>query len=338
MPKQTRSTNRPIAGNPKADILIVGDCPDGWAIKDGKPFSSQAGSILQQCLHQAGLLTSQVCMTNFVYDQKDIKKIWREKGAKGPSQLKGDIKHYRESLHQFITEHSPKVIVAMGELTMYALTGESSINKIRGFPYKTPKENRLVIPTIHVKNTVRTNYLWRHYISHDLKKAKECAEELMWAPSIRISIPADLSQAVKMIRDMNVDGKRVAFDIEVSNFITSCIGFSDKAGTGCSIPVDDRWTIEEEITIWEELAKLLENPNVIKIAQNGIFDIHFLIYTMGIFTTGYKPDEPKLEDTMMSHSIMYPDFLKGLSFLASIYTKYPYWKDELEHKPIKKDD
>jgi hypothetical protein len=52
---------------------------------------------------------------------------------------------------------------------------------------------------------------------------------------------------------------------------------------------------------------------------------------MGIFVRGY------IEDTMMSHSIMYPEFLKGLGFLGSIYTDLPYWKDMVNFKNIKKE-
>ena len=45
-----------------------------------------------------------------------------------------------------------------------------------------------------------------------------------------------------------------------------------------------------------------------------------------------------IEDTMIGHSIIYPDFLKGLEFLGSVYTDLTYWKDEADFKtPLKKE-
>ena len=45
----------------------------------------------------------------------------------------------------------------------------------------------------------------------------------------------------------------------------------------------------------------------------------------------------KLLDTMMSQSILFPDFLKGLGFLGSTYLNVEEWKSEVKFKNIKKE-
>ncbi|KKK69376.1 hypothetical protein LCGC14_2934630, partial [marine sediment metagenome] len=89
------------------------------------------------------------------------------------------------------------------------------------------------------------------------------------------------------------------------------------------------WTLEEEVRIWNGIANIMGDESITKIGQNFIFDIHFLAYKMNIITRG------PIIDTMMAHSILYPDFLKSLNFLGSVYTKQPYWKDMVKFKDIK---
>ena len=92
------------------------------------------------------------------------------------------------------------------------------------------------------------------------------------------------------------------------------------------------WSLEEETLLWKLIADLLEDPKVEKVGQNLPFDITFLALQNNIHVAG------KIHDTMIEHSIMYPDFEKSLGFLASIYTDVGYWKDMADFKRIKKDD
>jgi hypothetical protein len=87
--------------------------------------------------------------------------------------------------------------------------------------------------------------------------------------------------------------------------------------------------LEEELVIWRKLAWLLENDSV-KILQNAIFDIQFMLSRYGIFMKG------EIRDTMIGHSCMYPELPKGLGFLGSIYCgAQQYWKDMVKFDDIK---
>ncbi len=332
-------SSRPVSGDESAKLLILGHCPDGYALRDHVPFAGPTEGVLTHAMHQAKLLKSQVCFTNLIYDDKDYNKYWRDKGHKGPSQLKAPIKNYQESIMEFVDAHNFTHILTLGELTMYALTGQSRIVERRGYPVKAKNRDIWIIPAQHPKDMIRMNYIWRYYLAHDMTKAKRAVEDpSILEKELDITICTTVEEVWAAMAYYKASGKTVFYDIEVSNFHTSCIGFSDSIATAHVIPVDDRWTVEEEIQIWIAMASVLEDPAIVKGAQNGIFDAHFLLHDMGIFVTGYAPDEVKQVDTMMAHSILYPDFLKSLGFLASIYTDYPYWKDELHDKSIKKEN
>jgi DNA polymerase I-like protein with 3'-5' exonuclease and polymerase domains len=75
-----------------------------------------------------------------------------------------------------------------------------------------------------------------------------------------------------------------------------------------------------EASLWAEVQKLMDrNPYLV--GQNITFDLEYL------FDYGLEPSGVWM-DTMLSHAILYPEFPKGLDFLASLYTEMPYYKGE----------
>ena len=51
---------------------------------------------------------------------------------------------------------------------------------------------------------------------------------------------------------------------------------------------------------------------------------------LGIFVKG------RIEDTMIAHSLMYPDFGMGLAYLTSLYTDQPFYKDMVKMGDVEK--
>ena len=309
-----------------ADIMIIGDCPSVASIKIHKPITSPVETILEGCLHQAGLIKSEVFLTNLIKDDTRIEKYWNERTKK----VLVNIDPYLTILEEEIKRVNPKVIIAMGELPAFILTGNGATTKTRGYPFIY--KNITVIPILHPSKMIWGNYIWRYYLSHDLTKAKKLAKDpsLLYHPEISVQIPESFEEAIAML-ELVAKHKKLSIDIEVNNFEVSCIGFSIYSNIAISIPTDMRWTIEEEVKIWNLIAGIMGDESITKIGQNFIFDIHFLAYKMNIITRG------PIIDTMMSHSILYPDFLKSLNFLGSIHTMQSPWKGMVKFKDIKKE-
>jgi len=89
------------------------------------------------------------------------------------------------------------------------------------------------------------------------------------------------------------------------------------------------WSTEEEVKIWIGLAEILNDSKLGKICQNGMFDIMFTFRTMGIKTDNFY------FDTMLAQHICYTELPKGLDYLTSTYTYFPYYKDEGKQSHLK---
>jgi hypothetical protein len=240
-----------------------------------------------------------------------------------------------EQLREELNGLNPHVVVTCGATATAALTGISKILKYRGYFYESQGLTRSlkVLPTIHPSAALRGMYIYRYLIAADLRKAAENSEspELV-RPERQLAFGFDRVEEVLEWCDYFAKQPRLCFDIEVLNYELACIGFSSSPEVACSIPLDERWTLDEEVAIWRGLQSVLNAPSI-KIAQNGLFDTNFLLTRCGIKVEGV------LEDTMVAHSVMYPELPKGLGFLGSMYCgTQAYWKDAVKFNSIKAED
>lgn len=324
----------PGAGPENAKIAIVGEAPGSHEDIQLKPFVGPAGGVLEQCLHAAGLIRGEVYLTNTVKVRpkgNDIAPFFNStKGTFTP-----DGMYWVEVLREELNKLNPNVIVACGATALAAITGRRSILKLRGYWLESQGLARTfkVIPCIHPSAALRGMYLYRHLIVLDLRKAKgEAATPELVRPQRQLVCDFGTVQEVLEWLDYFSMQPRVSFDIEVLNYEMSCIGFSSDAGIACSIPLTRQWTEVDEALIWKAIQRVLGNPDTVKICQNGIFDIQFLLTRCGIQVRG------PIEDTMIGHSVMYPELQKGLAFLVSVYCgTQEYYKDMVHFQNIKQE-
>ena len=337
----------PGVGSPTARIAIVGEAPGAYEDMQLKPFVGPAGTVLEQCLHAAGLIRSEMYLTNVVKirpKNNDISSYFNGRTFSAAGMEWVNI------LREELNGHGCNVIVACGATAMAALTGKYQITKLRGYVFESIELNpmRKVIPTIHpaaalydrkggAKGSLATSefkpYLYRHVIAVDFKKAKiESASRELMRPKRKLIYEFDTVSEVLNWLSYYEKQPIVSFDIEVLNYEISCISFSSDPLLACSIPLAGRWSEENELIIWRGIQRVLGNPNSTKVGQNLIFDIHFLLTRCGIEVRG------PIDDTMIAHSIMYPELPKGLGFLGSIYCgAQEYWKDMVKFDNIKEE-
>lgn len=315
----------------RTPIVLVNTCPSADAIKALKPLDTKEQSVLEQSLHMAGLTNSEVTVINLFPESVTTAPFWQDSNQARRRMFKAAATPWIERLKEQLLELNPKVVVPLGEIPIRAVLNRWDWTSIRGYPFQH-SDGFMVIPSLRPKDMIWTNYVWRFYLSNDLKRAKDFSDGLAKVVHPNLRIVLSLSDALGYLESFRIRGFPIAFDIEVSNFETSCIGFSQDLDEGITIPFDDRWSEIEEVKLWNGVARLLEDPTLPKITQNGLFDTYFLAYKNGIFTRG------TVHDTMIAHSLAFPDFLKGLGFLGSVHTWYTYWKDQADHKSIKQED
>ena len=317
-------------GDPRSPICVVAEAPGTQEVKLRRHLSGPSGDLLFECMRVVGIPRSECYITSLIKEQpyrNDMRQFISLKTKIPNISVKAQL--YIEQLKREIEKTECNVIVALGTNALYVLTGERSITKWRGSVLEcTLVPGKKVIGCIHPSSAMR-NYLYRHYITHDMRRIKEESE----FPEIReparnyIIAPSYTDTMIYLEKCLEAD--MVAFDIEVSNMEMSCISFAVDSTSVISIPFSEGgkeyFSIIQEMEVMKKITEVLENPDIIKLGQNVIFDSTFLFRKYGIRT---RP----CHDTMVGQAILLPEFPKGLDFITSIYTKERYYKDEGKHR------
>jgi uracil-DNA glycosylase family 4 len=334
----------PGVGRDSAKIAIVGDYTSGFDDKALRPFSGPAGSVIESCLHAAGLIKGEVYLTNcFKSKTQRAGKFantdfFIEEGKnKGFTEL--GLEH-AEMLRKELAGHKANVIVAAGKPALMALSRMSSVAKYRGYVCIADKlGGRKLIPTHSPNATMRGNYIQRQMIVADLRKAKiESDSPYIVRPERTLIWNHENVEEVLQWMEYFEKQDIVSFDIEVINYEVACISFSSDPSLSVVVPIGDStgvprpWTELEEVQIWRAIQRVLGNPKSEKVGQNLLFDTHFLATRNNIVVRG------PIRDTMIGHSVMFPEMPKGLGFLGSLYCgSQEYWKDSVKFNNIKEE-
>lgn len=329
-------------GPRNARIMIVGMAPAREEVRDKVPFVGPSGRVLNNALRAVGIDRGQCYITNLVHypipNETSVRTV-------PPALLNPEL----ERLHNEILAVKPNVIVPMGADPLHFICGKSSMQNWRGsiLPSVLGPITKCV-PTVHPAFIIRGMWKWNSVFTFiDMRRVKdESSTTQIIYPTRRAITGPSLYTVVDYLERLN-NSEYVAFDIETRYWRRdrmgeiACVAFADSPSEGLCIPFirangRSYWTEPEEARIWQEVAKLLQNRRVKKIAQNAGFEwIYF--WKHGIFPY------PLGIDTMTLHHCLYPDWGSaedyyrkkkfdepghGLAFINSQYTKTPYYKDD----------
>ncbi len=117
------STNTVFSDGTEADVMLIGEAPGANEDIQGIPFCGESGKLLDQIFSSIGLSREKnLYITNSVF--------WRPPGNRKPSDE--EIKQCLPFLEKHISLIKPKLIVAVGAISLYALFGYTgSISKKR---------------------------------------------------------------------------------------------------------------------------------------------------------------------------------------------------------------
>jgi hypothetical protein len=199
--------------------------------------------------------------------------------------------------------------------------GFAKITAIRG-TVRTTTTGIKVLPTYHPSAILR-NWALRPIVVADLLKEER---ERHFPEIRRPARTVIVNPSLQDIRDyLKEDHPILSTDIETKNGAIECIGFASRKDHALVVPftMDEGdgsyWpTLGDELEAWSMVKNLLERP-MPKLFQNGLYDLQYIV-KMGI-----RPRNC-IADTMLLHHALYPEMLKGLGFLGSIYTSEPAWK------------
>jgi len=317
----------PGQGNPNAQIMIIGEGPGEQEVKKREPFVGPSGNLLNQVLNACGISRSECWITN-VYKceipDNDLKHV------------KNLLPQYKQYLINEIRTVNPRIILALGNTPLHALSGNTGIKEWRGSILHNPDTGKRFIPTYHPAFILRTDSIIdKSVMEFDVRRLLDEASYPP-LPQRNLVVIRNSAQLINYV-DRWKDKPNLAADIETYKAVPSCVGFAPSPHEAISIPLfNELWGVkfneisDSELAIfWQIADSLLRNKGII--GQNWKFD-EGKLRQMGFRMPNF------VADTMHMAHTRYPEMPKGLGFLASIHTREPFYKHEGKEFNPKRDN
>lgn len=331
-------------------IVFVGDMPEKEDVNAKAGFIGAAERCLQRAASTAGLVWSE-CGRSNVAKRRPPGNKFREcfyetieeasytptgklsKRTKRITRSTQELLEWINTLQLELETQRPNLIVACGNETLEIITGLQGITNYRGSIVSDKWDCEFKVLAVEHTRYILGDPLSFWILAHDLKKAKREMEfpQIKRETWIEHSNPEHWLSGIKAAFNylrLN-PGVKWTLDVETRAGTLACfsIGYRFENGnlhTDC-VPIQTTtgpyWSPQEEMEIWNALrATTLANPNLCN--QNIPYDIYYLL------RYGVEPSGVWM-DTMLAHSILYPEFPKGLDFLCSFYLDdVVYYKGE----------
>lgn len=315
----------PTVSNSQYRIAICGEAPGQDEVSRGEPFVGASGRLLRGVLSQMGIQPDACFFGNVCQVRPPLNDIEQ-------FQWQGEeIQHGLAQLTKDLAEFKPWLVLLLGKTALYAASRRVDIGNQRGSLFlcdlmDSPMSGYKCLSTYHPAACLRM-YDWVPIFKFDLKRAaEEGRTHFLDLPKRDIRILKTFPDVRQWLDDCapHVCGT----DIEGYVYDLQCLGISPDPYHGGVIPFrgpngDSFFQNEdEEIEVWQYLARYLTNPHAYKVWQNGLYDRFIFQYTYKI------PVRGNLHDTMLEWHEWNPELPKGLDMQASILTREPFYKHE----------
>ncbi len=314
-----------------AKIVLVGEAGGEREDETGLPFQGMAGQHLDKLLASVGIKRRELYITNVLPYRpnlkNDIKLVPRAEIARASGELIDRIRSRFSGSH-------PNVVVPTGGTALYALTGKTGIQKWRGSILEADMlwAGQKSIAVLHPAFLLRTPGLVKTCIADWTRIRSDSQFRDLRLPQWDHTIYPTQAELEDFYDEAvaHPDWK-MAVDIETTrgDFHIICVGFCIDGCRSITILWRDR----------EWIRALCELPNV-KVLQNGFFDYCHL-HRHGIDLVNYTDDIACkfhcLDPNAGPNTKGKGDADGGersrikaysLAYMASIFTREPYWKDE----------
>jgi DNA polymerase len=148
-------------GNPRADLMFVGEAPGEDEDRQGEPFVGRAGQLLTKIIEAIGLTRQQVYIANVIK--------CRPPANRNPEP--DEVASCEPFLFEQIATVQPKVVVALGKFAAQSLLRSTEpITRLRGRVFQF--RGASLVPTFHPAYLLR-NPPAKREVWEDMKKVRD---------------------------------------------------------------------------------------------------------------------------------------------------------------------
>lgn len=331
-------------GSRTSKIMVVAESYGKTEQRLQRPLVGESGQDFDRLLAEAKIPANDIFFTNIVNERpsnNDMKLFFHKtKDARYAKEieLKGLYPHENvleglSKLKAVIAEIQPKLIIGLGNYTLWGLTDDSfdiadstkppgwkvpaGIGKWRGSQIRTSHEFGSIpfLPTYHPAAAMRT-HAWRYMIQHDLRTRVKQAFDGTWEEpeydfTIRPSFETATGTLLHYLQMLEKGSFELVLDLEtsISKRLISCIGFASSMRSAICIPFLSHtsnhgeglnyWSEEEEFQIVLLIRKILSHPNLRLVGHNLLFDLQYIIDQLFV--------RPSIHfDTMIGQHTLWP--------------------------------
>lgn len=326
------SVNCPADGLFKSEIAIVAEAPGDKEVASGSPLTGGSGGYLWTVLRKHGISRTDCYITNAAKRQVAFSND-DDRASLGKHEQTLWYELLKWELSQL---PNLRIVIALGNHALKALTGHDGITKWRGsvLEVQVPRVNvdgRVEPRTVRVVAAYNPAFVLRAPVNelifqHDMSRVGQVIAGT-WKPHpIDVVINPSYAESIEFIRHIRASKEPIASDIETMGGETACIGIANGPHNAFCINfrtrTENRFTLDEEESLLLELAEMYNDPDIDTIWQNGGFDMSWLWFKNKIKV------KPAFFDTMLAHHCLYPWMPHDLGYICTQYTNHPYYKDE----------
>lgn len=315
-----------------AEVAIVAEAPGERERLLKMPLVGTSGKLLWDTLRKYGINRRSVYISNVVKRQLLAAS---ERGYEKKQIEQGEVSLYTSVLDWELSQlPNLRVVICLGNYALQALTGFTGITAYRGSVMDVQLQNAALGTKRDIKVIALVNpaAVLREpknemMFKFDCKRASDVIEGRFKEYEIVEHINPSFEEAMAWIEKMRTEGKPVGLDVETSSGEVDCIGFANDPHEGMCITFRtasaNRWTVAQETAIWLAIQRLVTDPNVRLVMQNGMYDASWQWFVERVKVTSFW------FDTMLAHHTLYPIMPHNQGFLVTQYTTHPYYKDDI---------
>lgn len=328
----TESDDKPVPNlfpkiqNVPYRLAIIGEAPGADECREGKPFVGASGRFLSSLLSRAGIVRDACFIGNICQHRPPGNNI--DLFAKDGPQFTHGLAQLKQDLEAF----KPNICLLLGKTALAAAKGTYAISDWRGSLFEgtvSPFLARKCLASYHPAACLR-QYDWTPLLMFDIKKVlTEATSSNLALPDRILEVSPTLDSLLRDLDRVLTDKPKVAIDLEGGTDIMPCLSIATSETYSFIVPFTlqkdavNRWSVDEEMEIWKRLSAIMADPEIHKVFQFGLFDRFIFQYSYQMITRGTT------DDTIPKHWELYCELDKDLGFQTSLYTKEPFYKDEI---------
>jgi len=335
------------SGQLPSEIMIIADAPDWHELSRNDAFSDWA--VTQTLIPACKVLGTikHACFLTYLFpralQEKEEPKTFLAERKTSPGAgwvwengfwLNPEILNHKRELLRVIGEVKPRIIIATGPLTLWALAGVKELSKWRGSRLQPPGLPCPLVPTLPL-DSPKTQPENLGIILMDFNRAKNIYEGTQVPKDYKFTIKPTFKEAETALCALYQKAEEgpllLAGDLETRLGHIACFGIAWSETEAICLPIlhvgqaePFYWTDTQEAWLIAILQTLFRHPNITWTGQNYLYDCQYFFRHWGFLPI-------KVFDTMIGHHSLYSNMRKGLDFLSSKYAHdHVYWKDEIK--------